>query len=113
MRFLPRIDGRGRPRLGRRLALDGTLRQFLLWLGRRLGKLRLTILLDRVLDRIAGPGRRRFSIDVEQLFARVEDLGATPAAHPAFGDAQLILHHPEDGAASGTTGGETHGAIMP
>ena len=65
------------------------------------------------------PGRgrggrcRRFGrgagIEFEQALRRVEDFGAAPAAHPAVGDLQLVLHHAEHRAAGGAARGQAHG----
>ena len=49
--------------------------------------------------RRAGPFGRRVAAEVEQALERVEDRVAAAAAHPAFGDLELILHDAEDGSA--------------
>jgi hypothetical protein len=51
-------------------------------------------------------------LQVDQAFDGVEDLGAAPATHPAFGDTQLVLHDTEHGAAGSAAGGQTHGVMM-
>ncbi len=46
-----------------------------------------------------GSGRRLRRWPRHHRLERVEGFAATPAAHPAFGNAQLVLHDAEDGAA--------------
>ena len=64
---------------------------------------------------VDGDGRRPFGchrLGVVQMFGAVEHMAATPAAHPPVGDAKLIPHHFERGAAFGAAGGETHEASI-
>ena len=52
--------------------------------------------------------RRCIALQVEQAFERVENFIATAAAHPAFRDLELVLHHSKDRSARGASCCQTH-----
>ena len=112
-----RVVGRRRPaRSARRRRAERDRRRPARRWRRRVGRRRLR-------SRAAGGARQRVRrwraatassrrgasrSQVEQALERVEDLVAAAAAHPAFGDLELVLHDLEDRAAGGAARDQAH-----